>query len=252
LFGDARGQQLAKRNVVAAYNFVAALAGHPAGLRITGHSPRVTGAQRLAISGVSEWRIQVFGRWGSSAVLRYIREAVLSGAGETLARDVEFPDQKIDIAALKAQVSTARTSTVAAAAPHDLGHMQVTPADIEDAVESRFCNEGRHVTTDADSSIPPVGFQAITPSTSVLDGVLQELNDLRAEVRLVSSRTFPPAVKCTASGKLHVVRNVSSTFCGWLWASDPGNFSPGDLEATGVWCRRCCRGADRQVGASRP
>ena len=50
-------------------------------LRITGHSPRVTGAQRMALAGVSEWRIQTFGRWGSSAVLKYIRETLIQGKG---------------------------------------------------------------------------------------------------------------------------------------------------------------------------
>ena len=48
----------------------------PDGLqRWTGHSLRVTGAQGLAAAGVDTWAIQLIGRWGSEAVLGYIREA---------------------------------------------------------------------------------------------------------------------------------------------------------------------------------
>eukprot|EP00971_Amphidinium_carterae_P292348 5803410-Amphidinium_carterae.1 len=35
--------------------------------RVTGHSFRCTGAQMFARAGVSEWRIMLFGRWGSTA-----------------------------------------------------------------------------------------------------------------------------------------------------------------------------------------
>ena len=40
---------------------------------ITGHSLRVTGAQGLARFGLDAWTIQLIGRWGSAAILRYIR-----------------------------------------------------------------------------------------------------------------------------------------------------------------------------------
>eukprot|EP00972_Heterocapsa_arctica_P085862 12654200-Heterocapsa_arctica.AAC.1 len=40
---------------------------------INGHSGRATGAQIMAAAGISEWRIQAFGRWGSAAVLGYLR-----------------------------------------------------------------------------------------------------------------------------------------------------------------------------------
>lgn len=44
----------------------------------SGHSFRVTGAQFLAGCGIDVWRIQLHGRWGSAAVLRYIRLAPLA------------------------------------------------------------------------------------------------------------------------------------------------------------------------------
>ena len=49
---------------------------HPNGARIfTGHSARVTGARHLASTSVELWRIQLFGRWGSSVFLHYIQDA---------------------------------------------------------------------------------------------------------------------------------------------------------------------------------
>eukprot|EP00972_Heterocapsa_arctica_P026050 3835430-Heterocapsa_arctica.AAC.1 len=41
----------------------------------------------MAAAGISEWRIQVFGRWGSAAVLGYQREAQLA-TSTMLAREV--------------------------------------------------------------------------------------------------------------------------------------------------------------------
>ena len=45
--------------------------------RVSGHSLRVTGAQGLARAGVDVWAVQLLGRWGSNAVLEYIREVPL-------------------------------------------------------------------------------------------------------------------------------------------------------------------------------
>lgn len=50
--------------------------------RVSGHSLRVTGAQGLAKAGVDLWAIQLLGRWGSDAVMGYIREAHLDCSAE--------------------------------------------------------------------------------------------------------------------------------------------------------------------------
>ena len=49
------------------------------------HAARVTGAARMALAGHSEGVIQIFGRWGSSVVLRYVREALLGSRGGRVA-----------------------------------------------------------------------------------------------------------------------------------------------------------------------
>ena len=54
--------------------------------RVSGHSLRVTGAQGLAKAGVDAWAIQLLGRWGSAAVLGYIREVPLELAATWAAR----------------------------------------------------------------------------------------------------------------------------------------------------------------------
>ena len=54
--------------------------------RISGHSLRVTGAQGLAKAGLDVWAIQLLGRWGSDAVLGYIREVPLELAATWAAR----------------------------------------------------------------------------------------------------------------------------------------------------------------------
>ena len=55
----------------------------------TGHTLRVTGAQRMALAGVSEDKIRLFGRWTSSAMLRYVRETLLEKGATTVAKAVE-------------------------------------------------------------------------------------------------------------------------------------------------------------------
>ena len=55
----------------------------------TGHSLRTTGAQRLAMAGVSESKIIRLGRWASKAMLRYVRDSLLAKSETWVARQVE-------------------------------------------------------------------------------------------------------------------------------------------------------------------
>ena len=53
----------------------------PAGLYLhSGHALRVTGAQALSRAGLSEHTISLLARWGSTAVLKYIRKAPLASS----------------------------------------------------------------------------------------------------------------------------------------------------------------------------
>ena len=76
LFPDAQGGFVDKANMVACFQAV----GEAIGVRkgITGHAPRVSGAKRMARAGIELWQIQLFARWESSVILRYVREAPLA------------------------------------------------------------------------------------------------------------------------------------------------------------------------------
>ena len=87
LFPDRHGSALSKGAVIGAIREVAAQAGEPL-VRSDGvgnerhrfheHVLRVTGAQFLARAGLELLLIQLFARWGSAAVLRYVQQAPLS------------------------------------------------------------------------------------------------------------------------------------------------------------------------------
>ena len=85
LFPDAHGNACTKQGMVdtvrAAAHYLGLPPCAPDGLPCwSGHSLRVGGAQGLSIAGLDTWAIQLLGRWGSQAVLGYIREAPLASA----------------------------------------------------------------------------------------------------------------------------------------------------------------------------
>ena len=59
--------------------------------RVTGHSMRVTGAQRLAYGGASIQRITLFGRWAGKLMLHYAREALLGPGGAFVSKALGAP-----------------------------------------------------------------------------------------------------------------------------------------------------------------
>ena len=97
------GHVMTKDQVIRFYRDLALAVGFEG--RIGGHSARVAGAMRMAFAHHTEWTIQVFGRWGSDAVLRYVREALLGKEGGTIARTTEgFPPHMGSIEEIKAYV----------------------------------------------------------------------------------------------------------------------------------------------------
>ncbi len=74
LFPHEKDDFVTKEIMVVLFRGIAKTAGKPAG-GITGHMRRVSGARRMARDGMELWQSQLFARWGSSVVLRYVREA---------------------------------------------------------------------------------------------------------------------------------------------------------------------------------
>ena len=70
--------------------------------KIGGHSLRVTGAQELAMLGYHLWYIQLFGRWGSEVVRKYLREAPLDAPSSSSCSHVSALDL-VDLAGHLAQ-----------------------------------------------------------------------------------------------------------------------------------------------------
>ena len=61
---------------------------------LTGHVLRSTGAQFLARQGIEYYRIQLFCRWGSNTVLRYLRDAPLEGSEKWLPSGYRRPSHE--------------------------------------------------------------------------------------------------------------------------------------------------------------
>ena len=87
LLTDHTGAPVTKERVVDTIREAAKLIGVKG--FVGGHSLRASGAQHMAMAGIELWRIQVFGRWGSMAILKYVRESCLGTLGQGLASQVE-------------------------------------------------------------------------------------------------------------------------------------------------------------------
>ena len=79
--------------------------GAPDGI-YSGHSLRVTGAQRMAMAGVETEKIRVFGRWTSKQLLRYTRDTLVNDLCGNMAKVVE--DQHCTNISAKASAHTTR------------------------------------------------------------------------------------------------------------------------------------------------
>ena len=76
LFPDTAGNFVTKGVMIALFKHLAVLL-KKSPKNVTGHMPRVSGARRMARAGVELFQIQLFARWESSVILRYVKEAPL-------------------------------------------------------------------------------------------------------------------------------------------------------------------------------
>ena len=228
LFPNADGSFRNKAQVVSVFQNLCVLV-EAEGLRITGHSPRVTGAQRMALAGISEWRIQTFGRWGSSAVLAYIRETLLEGRSEHLAAEVEqaYPLSH------KFSVSDLYRSAASDSERSDRTHEECLDlvGRAEETLGIADANRG--------------GEESQLRET-IAEQVRQEL--ARVLPKPQPGQYTPDAVLNNDSEIRHVVRSKFFTVCGWNYSDLAVPSTPIPLSSDGKWCRRCCRVGD----ATRP
>ncbi len=199
LVRNLRGQPATKAEVVREIRALAKRWGAVGA--VTGHSMRVTGAQRLAMAGIAEGRIAIFGRWVSKAMLLYVREALLGAAGGGIAEQVE--------------------------------KVAPSPASI-----TRRLRE-LSPTADADSVrdfIRALGDDPATPLQAAdLDARwAAHCSTLQREIADLHLRAPPPFCK-TREGRIHIVRTHRFTKCGWNWSA-AGAVAELTLPAT---CRKC-------------
>jgi hypothetical protein len=128
--------------------------------RVSGHSLRVAGAQGLARAGVDVWAIQLLGRWGSSAVLGYVREVPLEHAASWASRAVRSCSLE-ELLRSRASAPTSSSSSPssslvspAPSAPPALGQPvgldeAVTEAELAAVVEARPASECKYVSSPA-------------------------------------------------------------------------------------------------------
>jgi hypothetical protein len=210
---DAYGAQVGKEAMVAAFRAAAKAAGMPADVFITGHSPRVTGAQRMALAGVSAWRIQVFGRWGSAAVLKYVRDTLVSIEGSDIAKTVEAA-KPMPLHRVLASVQPGTPLVIQDRALEVLHRLPAMPVD----------------------------------SQALRTELMNTITGLRRELAEVSSRTYPQVVVCRGSGIAHRTANSTATHCGWQWSVNPHAFSSAGADYSGRMCRRCATHGVAQGG----
>lgn len=223
LIVSADGQPLSKDQVVRFYREAVSLAGHSAA-EISGHSARVTGAMRMAEAGHPVWVIQVFGRWGSAAVLGYVREAILGTCGGSLAAITE--QRRTSLRGLKRRLA---------------GNMR-----------RRNLSSGRKKRTAAVAAATedfvgtPLGASAGQPSvvtSDAIDILAQKVSRIEGGLRILSGEACPEYVKCKERLK-HRVATSTRTGCGWAWRRRGGQVvlsGPGmaGLDDSNEWCKRC-------------
>jgi hypothetical protein len=195
------GRPCTKHEVVHELRNVAQLTGTPG--KVTGHTMRVTGAQRLALAGISDTRITTFGRWTSAAFRKYVREAVLGINGGDLAAQVEqrLLDQQV-YACMEGQAQ-------ASGAPDAL---------LTEFKHRVFSN----------------------PQIALTNKVIEErwrtyLSEVERELQAAKTRALPEYCMSEA-GITHAIVDHRLTQCGWLW-SQAANCRT--VESTSVTCRKC-------------
>ncbi len=207
------GQPATKAEVVREIRHVGKLLGVTNG--ISGHSLRVTGAQRLALAGVAVPRITLFGRWASKAMVTYARESLLGARGGGLAEqvaDVDFTERGL--------IALARSSTTNAP---------------EAAVREFVMHAGAE----------PMGSLG---KADLVRQWAQLADQAKAEHASASSSPPLPSLIRSRAGVIHKVVSQRITRCGWTWSSHD------DIQAVAegavLTCRKCA-GTRLRWGARR-
>ena len=157
---------------------------------ITGHMPRVSGARRMARAGVELWQIQLFARWESAVILRYVREAPLARSHLLAARMAASTD-------LAEMVDDAVSSTRLSAKEGDQWTAAVT-GRVETAVGGAIPGVAR-----LNAEMVKVAAKSILEEPKAADLPEFVLNGAHVQ---------------KSRHRIHRPRDAEFTFCTWAWA----------------------------------
>ena len=184
---------------------------------LTGHVLRSTGAQFLARQGIEYYRIQLFCRWGSNTVLRYLRDAPLEGSEKWLPSSL----QNVTVEEVQVQTATALSS------------QDGTYAHLKEVIEDQVTK-----------ALEPRVTQLLGTFEQREDDILSLVKDLKQtqeEVKDAWSVEFqrhflPRFVVNWASSVVHAVRDESFTSCGCEYRGRTGLTL---LRTLPEGCRQC-------------
>ena len=162
---------------------------------ITGHLLRATGAQYFARCGVEFYKIQLFCRWGSDTILRYLRDAPLEES-ENWVSDAATKVQALD------EIYLQTTS--------QMQRQGVKQKDVERIVHNALKAHSTDVLLTFEKEKQDI--VAIVDSLKTQKIVMDD----RWAAEL-SRRFLPKYVKNLSSKILHTVRDEFSAGCGFEW-----------------------------------
>ena len=221
--------------------------------RVSGHSLRPTGAQGLTRLGVDIWAVQLLGRWGSSTVQTYVRDASVSAAAAVARRQAVSHNLRTLLRSatsdLDAGASDLEESLAMAVrrllSEYGQADRPSTGAELTDAVRLASVTEacssrGASTASSSSSSLeechprgtgtpdPPVGSGA---DSSSAEGALQVVaNQVTGVVHKVV--IGPPCLDASSW----------CTLCGWRFGLQFGHRQAAGAPAPGApRCRRCWR-----------
>ena len=165
-------------------------------------------------AGFEIWRIQIFGRWGSAAVLKYVRDApvgVGAGIAERCVRSQDLERIRSEATDLRRefQISEANLRTAMRCALEEIGG-QLGMQDKE--LRTEFADLKTHI--------------------------LDSAHKLSLEEELPAEGWVQNQ---TGKQVLHAVRSTTHTYCGWAWRSSKAAALRSDTSAADVFCASCLR-----------
>ena len=199
----------------------------------------------MALAGIHIWVIQLFGRWGSSTVLRYTRDALLGRRGGGLGRAVSVADRLVQedlqgrLGIHPGPPGGRATHAVRPAAGAAAGAAKMPAHKVVEVLERIAAAALPKLVGDG------IGRFATEAATNTFNRVDEaRLAAVEGMMNVWQGDRPPPYVQNPAvGGKLHIGASWTHTRCGWRWG--PGGGVPrmtSEGAGAGPLCRKCGRG----------